>query len=467
MADSVLIHSLQCLVTMDDRRQILTDAYVSIEGPQIVAVGTGKPPMTADHTIDGSGHILIPGLINTHHHLYQTLTRNIPIVQTAGLFQWLVNLYEIWRELTPEGVYVSATVGMAELLASGCTTTSDHLYLFPRGTSADFIDEEIRAANDIGVRFQPCRGSMSRGKSQGGLPPDDVVQTEEEILADSLRLLETYHDPSPLAMTRISLAPCSPFSVTDRLMRETAQLARRWKVSCHTHLAETIDEEQYCLKEYGCRPLEYLEKVDWLGHNIWLAHCVHLNDKEVSRLRETGTSVAHCPTSNLRLGSGIAPIRKMLDHGVAVGLGVDGSASNDSSHMLAEARQTMLVHRLDPQLRWITAEEALWMATRGGARALGRDDIGSIETGKAADLVMIDLRKIAYAGAQSDPLAAIVYNLSASAVDLTMVQGKIVFEKGRCLKIEERAVAAEANHHAAAMLEAATRRTGIPFLKKR
>ena len=451
---------------MNDKNGILSDAYVYIEGARISAIGSGPPPMVADQTIDGSGHILIPGLINTHHHLFQTLTRNIPRVQTAELFEWLVKLYEIWRELTAEGVYASAQVGMAELLASGCTTTTDHLYLFPRRQHTQLIDEEIRAAADIGIRFQPCRGSMSRGKSQGGLPPDDVVQTEDEILDDSIRLLERYHDPAPLAMTRISLAPCSPFSVTDRLMRETARLARQWSVSCHTHLAETLDEEHYCLKEYGCRPMEYLERLGWLGPDIWLAHCVHLNDREVARLGETSTGVAHCPTSNLRLGSGIAPIRRMLDHRVPLGLGVDGSASNDSSHMLAETRMAMLVHRLDPRLRWVSAQEALWMATRGGARALGRDDIGQISPGKAADLVMIDLGKMAYAGAQSDPLAAIVYNLSSSCVDLAMVNGRIVFRNGRCLRIDEREAAAIANRIADEMLGVAGGKTGIAFLQK-
>lgn len=466
MISSTLISGLRSLVTMNDSQEILTDAYVFIESGKIGAIGSGPPPMTADQVIDGTDHILIPGLINTHHHLYQTLTRNIPRVQASGLFEWLVNLYEIWRELTPEGVYASALVGMAELLASGCTTTSDHLYLFPNGQHGRLIDEEIRAAIDIGIRFQPCRGSMSRGKSQGGLPPDDVVQTEAEILSDSIRVLERYHDPAPLAMTRISLAPCSPFSVTDSLMRETARLARQWGVSCHTHLAETLDEEQYCLKEYGCRPLEYLERLGWLGSDIWLAHCVHLNDREVALLGKTATGVAHCPTSNLRLGSGIAPVRRMLDHRVPVGIGVDGSASNDSSHMLAETRMAMLVHRLDPQLRWISAEEALWMATRGGAQALGRDDIGRLEPGKAADLVLIDLGKVSYAGAQSDPLAAVVYNLSSSCVELTMVNGRIVFRNGRCLRIDEREAAAVANRISGDMLISAGRKTGIPFLQK-
>ncbi len=466
MPPTLLIKNIQLLATMNDRRDLLSDAYIQIEGPRILSVGTGEPPLAAERIIDGKNCLVIPGLVNTHHHLIQVLTKNIPLVQTAGLFPWLLTLYEIWREITPEAVYAASLTGMAELLASGCTCTSDHLYLFPRVGSGHFIDRQIDAARQIGIRFQPCRGSMSRGKSLGGLPPDDICQSEEAILEDCRRLLETYHDPAPLAMTRISLGPCAPFNVTDQLMKETVRLAREYKVSCHTHLAETLDEEEYCRKTYHCRPFDYLENLGWLGQDIWLAHCIHLNEPEIEKMGQTGTSIAHCPTSNLRLGSGIAPIRRLLDRQVPVGLGVDGSASNDSSHMLAEARQCMLLHRLEPGVAWITAEEALWMATRGGARALGRDDIGSLEPGKAADLVLLRLDRMAYAGAQSDPLAAVLYNLSPHPVDLTMVHGQIVYQNGSCLRIREEEAVAETNRHAAAMLSAALHKSGLPLRKR-
>jgi len=466
MAPTTLIQNLNLLATMNDRRDILHNAYVYIDGPRIAALGQGIPPLQAEHTIDGGNSLLIPGLINTHHHLIQVLTKNIPLVQTAGLFQWLITLYQIWREITPEAVYAASLTGMAELLASGCTCTSDHLYLFPQQNSEYFIDRQIEAARKIGIRFQPCRGAMSRGQSQGGLPPDDICQQEDVILKDCRRLLEMYHDPAPLAMTRISLGPCAPFNVTDQLMKATVRLAREYQVNCHTHLAETLDEEEYCLKTYGCRPFDYLERLGWLGEDIWLAHCIHLNSREIQHMGKTGTGIAHCPTSNLRLGSGIAPLRNMLDHLVPVGLGVDGSASNDSSHMLAEARQCMLVHRLAPDQHWITAEEALWMATRGGARVLGRDDIGSIEVGKAADLILLRLDKPAYAGAWSDPLAAILYNLSTDPVDLTMVHGRIVYQTGRCTYIDEKEAIRETNRHAAEMLSQAQRKSGMDFTRR-
>lgn len=463
---STLLYNIDCLPTMNDRREILSGAYVYMEGPCIKAVGSGNPPMHADQEIDAGGCLLIPGMVNVHHHLIQVLTKNIPAVQVSGLFHWLVTLYPIWREISPEAVYASSLTGMAELLASGCTCTSDHLYLFPEKNSEFFIDRQIQAARDIGIRFQPCRGSMSRGKSLGGLPPDDICQAEDVILKDCRRLIEQYHDPAPLAMTRISLGPCAPFNVTDRLMRETVLLARKYGVSCHTHLAETLDEEEYCRKTYGCRPFEYLEQLGWIESDVWLAHCIHLNDRELLTMGEKGTSVAHCPSSNLRLGSGIAPIRKMLDRSVPVGLGVDGSASNDSSHMLAETRLCMLIHRLADGMPWITAEEALWMATRGGARALGRDDIGSIEPGKAADMVLIRLEQTAYAGSGSDPMAAILYNQSFRPVEKTIVHGRVVFEKGACTRIREKDAIAETNRHAREMLDAACRKNDVDFLRR-
>src|SRR5262245_31922985 len=336
-----LIHDARLVVTMDDRRTRLAGAHVLVEDDRIAAVGAAIEPGHVQRRIDARGKLVLPGLVNSHHHLTQTLTRNVPRVQEAPLFRWLQELYEVWRGIDADAVDAAVRVGLGELLLTGCTTTTDHLYLFPRGQER-LIDVEIEAARALGIRFHPPRGSMSRGKSQGGLPPDDVVQDEDAILADSRRLIAEHHDPKPRAMTRIALAPCSPFSVTDGLMRKTAELAREHGVRLHTHLAETRDEDRYCQDVYGCRPTEYLRRLGWLGSDVWLAHCVHLNEHEINTFAYTRTAVAHGPSSNFRLGSGVAPVRRMLDAGIAVGLGVDGSASNDSSNMLAEARQALL-----------------------------------------------------------------------------------------------------------------------------
>jgi 8-oxoguanine deaminase len=393
--------------------------------------------------IDAQGKVILPGFVNGHHHLYQTLTRNVPEVQNVPLFDWLVRLYEIWREITLEGFYTSAKVGLAELLLSGCTTTTDHLYVVPQGVEK-IHDEEIRAAHELGIRFHPTRGSMSRGRAQGGLPPDDVVQTEADIMKDCERVVRDHHDGSRFSMCRIALAPCSPFSVTDDLMRTTIKFARQNKLRVHTHLAETKDEEEYCGKMYGRRPVELMRQFDWLGDDVWFAHCVHLNQEEIELFAKTGTSVAHCPSSNMRLGSGIAPIRRLVDAGANVSLAVDGSASNDTSNFLAEIRQALLLHRLPeahrdglqpgpaPHEKWFSAEDVLWMATRGGAKALGMaDEVGSIEPGKAADLILIDMNQINFAGGLSDPLGALVFSQSSNAVHSTMVNGKMVVEAGR------------------------------------
>ena len=416
--------------------------------------------------LDARGKVVLPGLVNTHHHLPQTLTRNVPRVQEAPLFRWLSELYEVWRCYDADAVDVSARVGLGELLLTGCTTTTDHLYLFPRGEER-LIDVEIAAARDLGIRFHPTRGSMSRGRSQGGLPPDDTVQDEETILADSLRLIREHHDPRPGAMTRIALAPCSPFSVTDGLMRRTAALAREHGVRLHTHLAETLDEDAYCLEMYGCRPVEYLRRMEWLGPDVWLAHCVHLLAEEAALFGETGTGVAHCPSSNFRLGSGIAPVRALLAAGAPVGLGVDGSASNDCSNMLAEARQALLAHRLGADTAsWLTAEEVLWMATRGGARCLGRDDIGSLEPGKAADLILIETRRLSYAGGASDPLAALVFSPFPEPVDTVIVNGRIVVEGGELLGVDVPALVERANGIAMGLLHRASAETGRDYFTR-
>jgi cytosine/adenosine deaminase-related metal-dependent hydrolase len=453
-----LIHDARLVAPMDDARTRLPGGYVLVEDDRIASVGAPPVPATlqADRRIDARGKVVLPGLVNTHHHLPQVLTRNVPRVQQAPLFRWLTELYEAWRGLDEKAVDAAARVGLGELLLTGCTTTTDHLYLFPRGQER-FIDAEIAAARDLGIRFHPTRGSMSRGRSQGGLPPDDCCQDEETILRDSERLIREYHDPRPRAMTRIGLAPCAPFSVSDDLMRRTADLAREHGLRLHTHLAETLDEDRYCLEIYGCRPVEFLRRVGWLGEDVWLAHCVHLSPDEVRLFGETGTGVAHCPTSNFRLGSGIAPVRAMLDAGVPVGLGVDGSASNDSSNMMAEARQALLAHRPghEPE-RWITAEEVLWMATRGGARCLGRDDVGCLEPGRAADLILVDTRRLSYAGAGSDILAALVFTPFPEPVDTVMVNGRIVVEGGRLVGVDVPALVEHAEAISASLLARAS-----------
>ena len=460
-----LIRDARLIVTMDDARRRIAGGYVVVDGETIAEVGAGDPPPSVNpgRTIDARGKVVLPGLVNTHHHLPQTLTRNVPRVQEAPLFTWLTELYEVWRGTTADAVDAAARVGLGELLLTGCTTTTDHLYLFPRGEER-LIDVEIAAARELGIRFQPTRGSMSRGRSQGGLPPDDVVQDEETILADSRRLVREHHDPRPGAMTRVALAPCSPFSVTDDLMRRTADLAREHGVRLHTHLAETLDEDAYCLEMYGCRPVEYLRRLGWLGSDVWLAHCVHISADEARLFGETGTGVAHCPSSNFRLGSGIAPVRALLAAGAPVGLGVDGSASNDSSNMMAEARQALLAHRTgtDPS-RWITAEESLWMATRGGARCLGRDDIGSLAPGKAADLILIETRRLSYAGASSDLLAALVFTPFPEPAHTVMVNGRIVVEGGELVGVDVEALIDRADRIAESMLDRASRETGRDY----
>jgi cytosine/adenosine deaminase-related metal-dependent hydrolase len=463
-----LIEGARLVVTQDDRRRRIPGGHVLVRDDRIEAVGPGEARVSEriDRRIDARGKLVLPGLVNTHHHLPQTLTRNVPRVQEAPLFRWLTELYEVWRGTDAAAVDVAARVGLGELLLTGCTTTTDHLYLFPRGQER-LIDVEIAVAREMGIRFHPTRGSMSRGKAQGGLPPDDVVQDEDTILADSRRLIREHHDPRPGAMTRIALAPCSPFSVTDGLMRRTADLAREHGVRLHTHLAETKDEEAYCQEVYGCRPVEYLRRLDWVGRDVWLAHCVHLSAEEAALFGETGTGVAHCPSSNFRLGSGIAPVRVMLDAGVPVGLGVDGSASNDTSNMLAEARQALLAHRLgaDPS-RWVTAEEVLWMATRGGARCLGRDDVGSLEAGKCADVVLVDTRRLSYAGAASDLVAALVFSPFPEPVDMAMVNGRVVVEGGELVGVDVPALVVRADAIAEDLLRRASERTGRNYFEK-
>jgi len=434
---TMLVKNAKLLATMDSGRREITDGGLFIENGFITQVGkTSELPQIAGEVLDLSGHVVLPGLINTHHHFYQTLTRAVPAAQNANLFNWLKTLYPIWARMTPEDIFLSTKTALAELALSGCTTASDHLYLFPNGSR---LDDEIAAGLEMGVRLHASRGSMSLGESKGGLPPDSVVDDEDEILKDSERLIDQYHDAEPGAMTQIVLAPCSPFSVTGELMKRAAVLAREKGVQLHTHLAETQDEEQFCLELFGHRPVAYMESLDWVGDDVWFAHSVHVNKDEIDVYAKTGCGVAHCPGSNMRLASGIAPIREMRDAKIPVGLGVDGSASNDSSHLLAEARLAFLLARVRAGVEGaslsgsdapiMTAREALEIATIGGAEVLGRSDIGSLEEGKCADFIAINTHRLEYTGALHDPLAAVLF-CNAVHVDVNVVGGKYIVKSG-------------------------------------
>jgi 8-oxoguanine deaminase len=431
---SLLIRNIHALATMDANDRELHGAFIYCEGGAIKLVGERLPRgLQAARTIDASGCVAIPGLINTHHHLVQTLTRAVSAAANAELFDWLRTLYPLWARIDEEAVNIAALAGMAELMLSGCTTTSDHHYLFPQGQTK-LIDAEIAAARKIGMRFTATRGSMSVGESKGGLPPDCVVQDEETILADCERVIHSYHDPSPGAMVQVALAPCSPFSVSPRLMRETAKMAERENVRLHTHLAETKDEEAYCHEHFGMRPLELLDSVDWLSSRTWVAHGIYFNRGEIKKLGRAGVGVAHCPTSNMRLGSGLAPALALQRAGSPVGLGVDGSASNDSSNMIAEARQALLLQRLGHGAAAISVQQALRMGTVCGAQCLGRNDIGSIEAGKRADIALFDLRDPAYSGAQ-DPVAALLL-CAPSTVRTLVVEGRVVVDDHQLTTLE-------------------------------
>ena len=418
------------VATMDGAGREIRDGYVLVEGNRIVDVGTCVDGIDADEIVRGDGKILLPGFVNTHHHLYQALFRNVPGASDAKLFKWLVFLYERWKRLDEDAMGIASAVACSELLLSGATTTTDHCYVFP-ASGGDILGADIEGAREAGIRFHPCRGSMSLSKKDGGLPPDSVVQTEDEILADCQRAIERYHDPEPLAMLRIALAPCSPFSVTQDLMRETAALASEHGVLMHTHLAETRDEEAYCVQRFGVRPVDLMNELGWLRDDVWFAHLVVLDDADIVRLSAAGVGMAHCPSSNMTLGSGIAPVAQMKETQIKIGLGVDGSASNDTSNMIREVRQAMLLQRVAYGADALTAREALCLATMGGARVLHREDeIGSIEVGKAADLIAFDLSDIAFAGAHADPLAAIVH-CAADRVDFAMVNGAWRVRDGR------------------------------------
>ena len=449
MPRTVLFKNALVVATMDDTRREIKDASVLVEGNRIQAIGPSHDlPQTADEVINVAGHVVVPGLINTHHHMYQTLTRAVPAAQNVSLFGWLKALYPIWARLTPEMIRVSTQTAMAELLLSGCTTSSDHLYLYPNGSR---LDDSIEAATEIGMRFHAARGAMSVGESEGGLPPDSVVEDERSILRDMQRVVELYHDAAECSMCRVVLAPCSPFSVSKDLMRESAVLARQLGVSLHTHLAENDDDVSYSLEKFGCTPAQYAENLGWTGRDVWHAHCVKLDDDGISRFARTGTGVAHCPCSNMRLASGIAPVGKMRKAGVPVGLGVDGSASNDGAHMMGEARAAMLLQRVGFGPAAMTAREALEIATLGGAKVLNRSDVGALKPGMAADIAVFDVGGIEHAGALHDPVAALLFSAPPRAA-YTMVNGKIVVREGRLATVDERALAARHNRLAAQLV---------------
>ena len=429
---TILLKNIRCLATMDEGLGEIDEAAVFIRDRVIESVGAADdmPDEKADRVFDLSDHVALPGLVNTHHHMFQCLTRVMG--QNEDLFGWLKACYPVWGRMRAEHAKSAARLAMAELLLSGCTTASDHHYVFPNDVC---LEDDIEAAQELGLRFHAARGSMSVGEGHGGLPPDDLVEKESDILRDCQRLIETWHDPKPQSMLRIVVAPCSPFSVSVDLMRESAALARAYGVHLHTHLAETDDDVEYSLAQFGLKPGDYAEDVGWLGDDVWHAHCVKLDGAAIERFANTGTGVCHCPSSNMRLASGIAPVRRMLDSGVKVGLGVDGSASNDSGHLLSEARQALLLQRALGDPKGLTAREALKLGTVGGAGVLGRDDIGKIAPGMSADLIAYRLDDIGFAGAWHDPLAALVF-CQPQRVDLSIINGRVIVQDGQLLTAE-------------------------------
>ena len=439
----IFIKNAKAIITMNDNNDVLLNQNLLINGNKIEYIGIDI--MDADKVIDASDMYVYPGLINTHHHLYQTFTRNLPEVQNMELFPWLKYLYEIWKHLDDEVIYLSSLVGMGELVKYGCTTVFDHHYVFRSDVECDFISVQMKAAKDLGVRFHASRGSMSLGVDDGGLPPMSVVESLEVIIKDSERLIKIFHDTSKYSMNQIVLAPCSPFSVSDELMVESAKLARKYGVKLHTHLGETLDEENYCLETSKERPLAYMERLGWIGEDVFFAHGIHFNDEELKRLSDTKTGVAHCPISNQKLSSGIARISEMVKMNIPVGLAVDGSASNDGSNLLAELRAGYLLQRLRYSNDAITPEGMLRIATRGGAEILGRKDIGYLEEGMAADLFMLDITRLQYVGTNKDPIALLATVGVNHPVDYTIINGKIVVEDGKIITIDEKDIVTKSN----------------------
>ncbi len=462
MSSSLLLQNIYCLQTSFDAPQeqgvdlLVVDKKVAAIGEH----GTLEIPK-GTQVLDCSHHVVLPGLVNTHHHFYQTLTRNHPAVQNAKLFDWLTFLYDVWKYIDEEAILHSSMLAMAELAKTGCTLTTDHHYLYPRAITADVMGLQFQAADMIGMRFSPTRGSMSLSQKDGGLPPDSVVQTDDEILADSERVIERYHDPAPDAMHKVALAPCSPFSVTRELMRDTVQLGRKHGVRLHTHLCETADENDFCLEMYGMRPVALMQECELIGSDVWYAHGIHFNDEELKLLKETGSHVAHCPSSNMRLASGICRVREMLDMGINVGIAVDGSASNDSSDMLAEVRQALLLQRIRYGASGLTAVEAFTMATEGGAQMLNFGNVGRLEVGWAADLAVWDVSTIPYAGAQSDPVAALIFCGTNHNTTHTIINGSLVVHDGVLIGFDEDELAAKANEISRSMLDKAARKEDV------
>lgn len=439
----LLIKNANCVVTCDAQDHVYYNTNILVQNGEIVYIGADEKE--ADEVLDATGCIVYPGLVNTHHHLYQTFSRNLPQVQNMELFDWLTTLYEIWKKLDKEVIYHSSVTGMGELLKTGCTTCFDHHYVFPQGKADGILEAQFAAAEDLGIRMYASRGSMSRSKKDGGLPPDSVVQTVDEIMADSQKAIEKFHNPAKFSMNMVALAPCSPFSVTDDLMKQSALLARSAGVRLHTHLAETKDEEEYVKERYGMRPLAYMESLGWTGSDVWYAHGIHFNAEELAYLAKTGTGVAHCPVSNMKLSSGVCRIPEMLELGVPVGLAVDGSASNDGSNLLEELRVAYLLHRLNASTKAPTGYQLLKMATVGSAKVLGRNDIGSLEVGKAGDMFLLDTRRLELVGTQLDPKSLLGTVGWKGAVDYTVVNGKVVVKNGHLVGVDETVEAEKAN----------------------
>ncbi len=465
MKTPLLIKGLKAVFTKDYSPSNPSTCDIELIGNRISRIGPEIENVDAT-IIEGKNCVAIPGLANTHHHFYQVLTRAIPRMQNVPLFPWLVDHYRVWEGLTREAVYWSSLAAIGELLLTGCTLTTDHHYLFPGDTPGDLIDQQILAARQLGVRFLATRGSMSLGKSNGGLPPDKVIQSEKQILADSIRLIENYHDPAPDSMHRIALAPCSPFSVSEDLMVETARVARKYKVRLHTHLAETIDEENYCQRRFNCRPVELMRRMDWLGDDVWFAHCVHLNAEEIGLFGKTGSGTAHCPSSNMRLGSGIAPIKELLEAGAPVGIAVDGSASNDGSDMLGELRQAMLLQRVLKGADAMTVETAINLGSSGGYRMLGFPDGGTLAAGALADIAVFDTNSLDYIGVH-DPVAGLILTGDCHRAKHVFVNGKHVVNNGRLVGMSETEIIEHAQRIASELLGKATERTGIDYMKSR
>ncbi len=466
----LLVENCALVATMDDSRNELSSCDILIESNLIKQVGSNlreELDLSEDIPyIDARGCLAVPGFVNVHHHFWQVLTRCLPRVQNAELFHWLVEQYHVFEACDPQCFYTSARVALSELLLSGCTTTSDHHYLFPKGQPVELIDEDIRAAKELGIRFTATRGSMTLGEDNGGLPPETVIEKDDRVLEDYDRLISRYHDRSHGAMTQIALAPCAPFNVTPRLFQETVGIARRHGVRLHTHLAETDDEDKYVQEKFQKRPFRYVADQGWSGSDVWFAHCVKLNQHEIEEFAASGIGVAHCPSANCRLGSGVAPVPAMLKAGVPVGFGVDGSASNDSGHLLGEAQLAFLLHRATWGVDSITARDCLWMLTRGGAEVLGRSDIGQISAGMCADIVLFDQRRLQYAGGPSlDPVAGLIMCGKGQAPSWTIINGRIVVQDSRIVGLDERGLVEEANQLTEKIVSHAEKKRGIDYRK--